>query len=1266
MSIRRIYVEKKVDHIIEAKSLKDDLKVFLGINGIEDLIILNRYDIEGLNDDEFNSVSKIVFAEPMMDMLYEEQYLFLSNDKYFAIEYLPGQFDMRADSAIQCIKVITNAEDIDVRSAKVYVVRGDISDKDILRIKKYLINEVDQREASLDKPTTLKLDTVLDESIQYVEGFINFTDDDLISLLNKLSLAMSIDDLKVAHDYFKNIEKRNPTVTEIKVLDTYWSDHCRHTTFNTILTSVEFIDGRYKKLFSSTYDEYIAIRQDVFGDRLSSKPVTLMDLAIISTRARLKDGTLDNLEESEENNAASIVVDIEYEGGTGDTDTDTILLMFKNETHNHPTEIEPFGGAATCLGGAIRDPLSGRSYVYQAMRISGASDPRERVEKTLVGKLPQIKICRESARGYSSYGNQIGIATGHVKEFYHSGFKAKRMEVGAVIGAVLKNDVTRETPLDGDLIIMLGGRTGRDGVGGATGSSKEQNSKSVDISSAEVQKGNAPEEHKLLRLFRKPKISKMIKKSNDFGAGGVSVSVGEIADGVEINLEVIIKKYEGLTPSELALSESQERMSVVIDRSDLDEFIKECHRENIEAVVIATVTDKNRLTMKYKDNLIVDIGREFLDTAGAVREQEVVAHTDFDVTFFNTEKYNRYDNFYLMVINKITDINLAIQQGLVESFDSTIGARTVLSPYGGRHQLTEAETMISKIPTSNNRDTVTVSVVAYGYNPYLSDESPYHGAYFAVIESVTKMIAAGVKLKDIRLSFQEYFERLGDDKLKWGNPLLSLLGALKALNSLSLASISGKDSMSGTYKDTVNDIELTVPPTLISFAFATTKVDRVVTGEFKKAGEKVYLIKTDIDDDKLIDIERYLYNIELIDESITDEELTSIYTVKDGGIITALVKMSLGNMIGVEISAGITLEELQIPYYGSFIISTSIDSFDYEREVMEIGVTIDEPYIRYQDSELLLTDLAESSIETLSSVYTSSYEDESLVYKPIVGEFSERIKSKNTFKAQPRVAILALPGSNCEYDTKRAFEISGSSDADIFVFRNRSIMDIKESCEEFAKMVDNSQILAIPGGFSAGDEPDGSGKFFTSVFMNPLIKESIHNLIHKRDGLVIGICNGFQALLKSGLLSKGYIGEQEDDDPTLSFNKINRHVSRFVRTRVSSIKSPWLLLREVGEIDKVAVSHGEGRFVAPKEYIDKLFKNGQVAFQYVDGFDNVTMKYPYNPNGSVHAIEGITSVDGRVLGKMGHSERFGENLHINNRYDSMNQMIFASGIKYFL
>ena len=673
MSIRRIYVEKKVDHIIEAKSLKDDLKVFLGINGIEDLIILNRYDIEGLNDDEFNSVSKIVFAEPMMDMLYEEQYLFLSNDKYFAIEYLPGQFDMRADSAIQCIKVITNAEDIDVRSAKVYVVRGDISDKDILRIKKYLINEVDQREASLDKPTTLKLDTVLDESIEYVEGFINFTDDDLISLLNKLSLAMSIDDLKVAHDYFKNIEKRNPTVTEIKVLDTYWSDHCRHTTFNTILTSVEFIDGRYKKLFSSTYDEYIAIRKDVFGDRLSSKPVTLMDLAIISTRARLKDGSLDNLEESEENNAASIVVDIEYEGGTGDTDTDTILLMFKNETHNHPTEIEPFGGAATCLGGAIRDPLSGRSYVYQAMRISGASDPRERVDKTLVGKLPQIKICRESARGYSSYGNQIGIATGHVKEFYHSGFKAKRMEVGAVIGAVLKADVTREKPLNGDLIIMLGGRTGRDGVGGATGSSKEQNSKSVDISSAEVQKGNAPEEHKLLRLFRKPKISKMIKKSNDFGAGGVSVSVGEIADGVEINLEVIIKKYEGLTPSELALSESQERMSVVIDGSDLDEFIKECHRENIEAVVIATVTDKNRLTMKYKDNLIVDIGREFLDTAGAVREQEVVAHTDFDVTFFNTEKYNRYDNFYLMVINKITDINLAIQQGLVESFDSTIG-----------------------------------------------------------------------------------------------------------------------------------------------------------------------------------------------------------------------------------------------------------------------------------------------------------------------------------------------------------------------------------------------------------------------------------------------------------------------------------------------------------------------------------------------------------------------------------------------------------------
>jgi len=1262
MSIRRIYVEKRSEHAIEAKSLKEDIKRFLNIKGIEDFIILHRYDIEGLTDDEFNSTVKIVFAEPMVDLLYIEEYPFLSTDRYFAVEYLPGQFDMRSDSAIQSVKVIVGVEDISIRTAKIYLIRGDISSADINKIKAYLINKVDQRESVLTKPLTLKPTIKEIEDVKVIDGFIDYSDAELSNTISEFSLSMNLEDIKSAHNYFSNIEKRNPTETEIKLLDTYWSDHCRHTTFNTVIDEITINDGTYSDLFKSELKAYITMRETLYTDRLDKKPITLMDLATISTKARVADGTLTNLEDSEENNAASIEIDIKYSDG----DTDKVLLMFKNETHNHPTEIEPFGGAATCLGGAIRDPLSGRAYVYQAMRITGSADPRERVADTLEGKLPQIKITREAARGYSSYGNQIGIATGFVKELYHPLFKAKRMEVGAVIGAVRKADILRGTPINGDLIIMLGGRTGRDGVGGATGSSKEQDLKSIDISSAEVQKGNAPEEHKLLRLFRKPIVIKMIKKANDFGAGGVSVAVGELATGVDINLNLMPKKYEGLSATELALSESQERMAVIIDPKDLEQFMSECDIENIEATLLAEVTDSNRLIMRHNNKIIVDISRDFLDSAGATRVQNIEIDSNVSYNYFDEDRYNKTDNFYRAVTSNITDINIAIQQGLVESFDFSIGARTVLSPYGGKYQLTESESMISMIPTPIlTRDTDTVSVVSYGYNPYLSESSPFHGAYFAVIESVTKLVAAGVALDQIRLSFQEYFERLGENPTRWGKPFLSLLGALKALNSLSLASIGGKDSMSGTYRDENNNIEITVPPTLISFAFSTTDINRVVSGELKKSGERLFLIKTNFTEDNLLDIENYKNNIELVDEIILDNEISSIYTIKHGGLIEAVVKMGIGNMLGVDLNNNLSLSQMQFPYYGSFIVSTDSDSFEFERDVIEIGKVIDEPVLRYNDSELFLSDLADSSIDSLASIFSSKV-DFIEQYDPKVGEYNNRLTIARSEKIKPSVAILALPGSNCEYDTKRAFELAGSRDVEPFIFRNRSASQIKESIEYFANLINTSQILAIPGGFSAGDEPDGSGKFFVSVFMNPLIRDAIDNLINKRDGLVIGICNGFQALIKSGLITKGYISELTEDDATLSFNTIGRHVSRFVHTRVSSVKSPWLALREVGEIDITPVSHGEGRFTAPKEAIDKLFKSGQVAFQYVDMDGKVTMQYPYNPNGSAHAIEGITSLDGRVLGKMSHSERYGNNLYINSRYGNMDQQIFTAGVKYFL
>ena len=1255
MAVNRIYVTKRNEHAVEALRLFNMLKNDEAISGLTNLIVLNRYDVEGLTEEQLNKTLHTVFSEPMVDDIYLETYPFGSS-KYFSVEYLPGQYDQRSDSAEQCVKVMTGAEKVTVRCAKTYVLEGSISDDDVKKVISILVNTIDQRIAAEAKPDTLALVMPEPAPVKEIAGFIDMNESELNSLISSMGLAMNIDDIKFSQNYFKNQEKRNPTETELKLLDTYWSDHCRHTTFNTILEDIKIEDGKYSQLFNEVLEKYYNMRKEIYGERLPNKPVSLMDMAVIGARDAKRKGLLNNIEESEENNACSIEIDVNIDGRK-----EPWLLQFKNETHNHPTEIEPFGGAATCVGGAIRDPLSGRAYVYQSMRITGGADPRKGVEDYLKGKkLPQRKIVQDAAKGFSSYGNQIGLTTGYVQEFYHDGFIAKRLETGAVIGACPKKAVRRESPCAGDLIILLGGRTGRDGVGGATGSSKEHDASSIEICGAEVQKGNAPEEHKIQRLFRKENVSAMIKKCNDFGAGGVAVAIGELADGLEIDLNKVPKKYEGLTGTEIALSESQERMAVVIDASDLDNFIKECSKENLEATLVAKVTDSKRLKMVHDGRVIVDISREFLDSAGAARYQKAYISNPEKTNYIDNKKYGTFKE---LVENTLSDLNVCSQKGLVEMFDSTIGASSVVTPFGGKTGNTPAQSMIAKIPVQSG-DTTTVSIMASGYNPYIMQWSPFHGAYFAVIESVAKIAAAGGRLEDIRLSFQEYFERLMQDEKRWGKPAAALLGALKAQYDLGLAAIGGKDSMSGTFKDSDTGREINVPPTLISFAVAPSDLSNIVTNELKLEGGNVYLLKTPLADNDLLDISAFKENLKTLEKLIADKVVKAVHTVTNGGIIESLAKMAFGNMAGLNIK-NLSLDELSFPFYGSFLIQTK-KGYDIKgvHNILEIAELNNNQELSYNNEKISLTEALSIWQSPLEHIFPSKVESEKVIIKP--QDYPERSSLKKAkVIVKPQVAVLALPGTNCEYDTKRIFERAGSRTVEPFVFRNMRVENAVASCSEFADLINKSQILVLPGGFSAGDEPEGSGKFYVSVLKNSKVRQAVDDLINKRDGLIIGICNGFQALIKTGILTHGHICDLTEDDATLSFNTIGRHVSQMVHTRVTSLNSPWMNLRNIGEIDIVPVSHGEGRFTAPQKTIDKLFENGQVLFQYTDLEGNITMTSPYNPNGSVMAIEGICSPCGRALGKMGHSERVGNGVHINNNYGNMNQRLFKAGVKYF-
>lgn len=1259
MPVKRIYVTKRVGYRAESDNLLNSLREDLGQTALENVLILNRYDVEGLTEAELQPALSTVFAEPMADELYLEKYP-ESFDEYascvFAVEYLPGQYDQRSDSAEQCVKVVTGAKNVKIVCAKVYILFGKITKSDTDKIKKYVINEIDQREASAEKPDSLEMTCGIIPEVPVLTGFIKKTEKELAEFLKDMVLAMSIDDLKFAQNYFKNDEKRDPTETEIKLLDTYWSDHCRHTTFNTIINDIQIQKGSYKELF----DEAVKIYDDMRSGSgvAESKSKTLMDMAVSGARYFRKTGVLNNVEVSEENNACSIEIDVKTTDGT-----EKWLLQFKNETHNHPTEIEPFGGAATCLGGAIRDPLSGRAYVYHAMRITGSGDPRTPIEKTIPGKLSQRKITRDAAAGFSSYGNQIGLATGYVGEYYHEGFTAKRMETGAVIGAVPKDWVRRETPKVGDIIILLGGRTGRDGIGGATGSSKEHNVASLALCGAEVQKGNAPEEHKILRLFRRKEATRLIKKCNDFGAGGVAVAIGELADGLLIDLNAVPKKYDGLTGTEIAIAESQERMAVVVEEKDVENFMKFCRLENLEATKVAKVTASEKLQMTHNGRFIVDIARTFLDSAGASRFAKVSVENPSDDNFLNSAKF-KGDTFEERASSVLSDLNVCSNKGLTERFDSTVGAGSVMTPFGGIYGDTPCEYMAAKIPVMG-KDTTTVSVMACGYDPDICSWSPYHGALYAVISSAAKTVAAGAKLKDIRLSFQEYFERLDEDPVKWGKPFAALLGSLKAQKELGIGAIGGKDSMSGTFKDKSTGKVINVPPTLLSFAVAPSDIERVITQEFKKGGDTVYLIKTDIDESGMINFESFKENISTVEKLIEQKNIEAIYTVKSGGVMEAICKMAFGNRIGVAVCSEISLDELSRPYYGSFIIETKSGcNFQNIDNLEKIGVTLSFGVFKYKLETVELDTLKNYWTEPLEKIFPSqTYESTEIIIPQDFAGTSKLVKAKIEIK--PRVAILALPGINCEYDTKRAFELAGSFETDPFVFCNANTQEALESCENFAKIINNAQILAVPGGFSAGDEPEGSGKFFVSVFKHKKVREAIDNLINKRDGLVIGICNGFQAILKTGLLTYGYVQDLDENDATLTFNKIGRHVSQMVRTRVASVNSPWMALRKIGEIDIVPVSHGEGRFVASKELMEKYFQNGQILFQYVDITGNITMESPFNPNGSEMAVEGICSPCGRVLGKMAHGERLGNGIHINNAYGNMEQHLFEAGVRYF-
>ena len=1236
MSVYRIYVEKKPEFAVEASSLIGDIKSALGLEELEGLRVINRYDAQGMSKEDFDLATPVVFSEPAVDYTYDHLPQLRDNDFVFAVEYLPGQFDQRADSCAQCISLLTGGKRPSIRSARIYIVTGNLSDEQVAQIKSYMINPVESREAGLEPFETLDIKYAIPTTVETIDGFIYSTDDDLKDMLGELGLAMDLDDIRFCRDYFRDTEKRNPTITEIRMIDTYWSDHCRHTTFSTIIDNVN-IQSDY---IADTFADYINTRKDLYAGR-TDKPITLMDLACIGAKQLKKAGLLKDLDESEEINACSVKIKVDVDGAQEDW-----LLMFKNETHNHPTEIEPFGGAATCLGGAIRDPLSGRSYVYQAMRVTGAGNPLVPVEDTIPGKLPQRKIVVGAANGYSSYGNQIGLATGMVNEIYHPGYVAKRMEIGAVIGAAPAANVRRERPAPGDIVILLGGKTGRDGCGGATGSSKSHTLHSLESCGAEVQKGNAPEERKLQRLFRNPEVTAMIKRCNDFGAGGVSVAIGELADGLQINLDAVPKKYDGLDGTELAISESQERMAVVIARSDLEKFMAEADKENLEATLVAEVTAEPRLEMHWNGNTIVSLSREFLNSNGAEKHTDINIATPIFDTVAETE--DSADRWGAMISN----LNICSQKGLVERFDNTIGAGSVLMPYGGKCQDTPSQAMAAKIPVLHGQ-TKTTSVMAWGFDPYLSSISPYHGAVSAVVSSVAKVVATGGKYEQCWLTFQEYFERTKNDPDRWGQPLSALLGAYKAQIALGCGSIGGKDSMSGTFE------EIDVPPTLVSFAVSMSTSDKVVSQEFKKTGSKVILIKPKYDENKLIDFDSLKEVFKKVEALIDEGKVLSCWAVSFGGVSEAIAKMAFGNRIGFKFTDDVSADELYRACYGAFVIELAQDVQTEERV---IGVTIEDYLVINNNYNVNLTGLYKQWADKLEPVYPVHVKEPTS--KPEKYSFTATDRLSPAIKtAKPRVLIPVFPGTNCEYDTARVFERAGAQ-VDTMVIRNLNMSAIKESVEAMEAKIRQSQIIMLPGGFSGGDEPEGSAKFIVSFLRNPRLKDAVHELLQKRDGLMLGICNGFQALIKLGLVPYGEIVDMRPDSPTLTFNKIARHQSKMVNTRIASNKSPWLYGCNVGDIHNVAISHGEGRFVASAEEISKLAKNGQIATQYVDFDGEPTFDIQCNPNTSFEAIEGITSPDGRVLGKMGHSERIGTDI-AKNVCGNKDQKIFESGVAYF-
>ena len=1228
--VYRIFVEKKPELANEAKALAADIKTFLGIAGLEDVRIINRYDVENITDELFDYACSTVFSEPQLDNISKS----ISTDGYtfFAVEYLPGQFDQRADSAAQCIQIISQKDRPDVRTAKIYLLKGKLSDSEVKEIKKYVINPVESREASMDKPETLKSNYVIPQTVETLDGFCALNDDDLQQFVDSKGLAMDLDDLRFCRDYFRT-EHRDPTITEIRMIDTYWSDHCRHTTFLTTIDSVKFED----ELLQKAYNDYVSVRKEIGR----TKPINLMDIATIATRYLKANGKLQKLDESEEINACTVKIDIDTEDGT-----EKWLLLFKNETHNHPTEIEPFGGAATCIGGAIRDPLSGRSYVYAAMRVTGAANPLRPVEQTPEGKLPQKKLVTTAAAGYSSYGNQIGLATGQVDEIYHDGYAAKRMEIGAVIAAAPAENVRREVPDPGDIVILLGGRTGRDGCGGATGSSKSHTLSSLESCGAEVQKGNAPEERKLQRLFRNAEASKLIKRCNDFGAGGVSVAIGELADGLEIDLNAVPKKYDGLDGTELAISESQERMAVVVEPKDVQRFIEIANSENLEATVVAVVKDEPRLVMNWNGDEIVNISREFLNSNGAEKHINITPESP---KAFSRKLSGSFSEKYAALAD---DLNICSKRGLSERFDSTIGAGTVLMPFGGKYQLTPTQAMINKISVEK-KHTDACSYMAWGYNPFITEKSPYHGAYLAVIESVSKLIAEGAKFEDVYLTFQEYFEKPQTDGKRWGKPLAALLGAFEAQKELGIAAIGGKDSMSGTFE------KLDVPPTLVSFAVTTGNVSDVISGEFKSAGHRVAFIKPDYDENGLPITSSLLSVYDKVTSLMRDGKVYAAWTPTYGGIAEGIMKMCFGNMIGFEYEADADENDIFGYNYGGFILETDCDcSFG-----TTIGHTVADRSITLGNDTVSLNELLNGYEAKLEPVYTCNIEQEQNRITTFNYSFEDHYPSPAVKCAKPRVVIPVFPGTNCEYDSAKAFADAGA-EPEVIVINNLSPDAISRSVERIASAISNSQIVFLPGGFSGGDEPDGSGKFITAFFRNAAIKEQVADLMDNRGGLMAGICNGFQALIKLGLVPYGKIIDTDASCPTLTFNTINRHQSRLVRTRISSNKSPWLSETKVGDVFTVPISHGEGRFLADSKLIEKLAENGQIATQYVDLDGNVTADIHYNPNNSICAIEGITSPDGRILGKMGHSERIGNGLYknVDGNYDIG---MFRSAVKYF-